>query len=85
MGGILWTIAVGFVVGVIAKLLHPGKENMGFIVTILLGIGGSFAAGMIGQALGWYRAGEGAGFIGSVVMAVALLFVYGKVRGGGEQ
>ncbi len=85
MGGILWTIAVGFAVGVIAKLLHPGKENMGFIVTILLGIGGSFAAGMIGQAMGWYRAGEGAGFIASVVMAVALLFVYGKVRGGGKR
>lgn len=85
MGGILWTIAVGFAVGVIAKLLHPGKENMGFIVTILLGIGGSLAAGMIGQAMGWYRAGEGAGFIASVVMAVALLFVYGKVRGGGER
>lgn len=80
--GIVWTIVVGFIVGVIAKLLHPGKENMGFIVTVLLGIGGSFAAGMIGQALGWYQAGEGAGFIASVVMAIVLLFVYGKVRGG---
>jgi uncharacterized membrane protein YeaQ/YmgE (transglycosylase-associated protein family) len=64
--GIVWTIVVGFVVGVIAKLLHPGKENMGFIATVLLGIGGSFLAGMLGQAMGWYRAGEGAGFIASV-------------------
>ena len=80
--GIIWTIVLGFVIGVIAKLLHPGKENMGFLVTILLGIAGSFAAGMVGQALGWYTAGEGAGFIASVVMAIVLLVVYGKIRGG---
>lgn len=80
--GIIWTIVLGFVIGVIAKLLHPGKENMGFLMTILLGIAGSFAAGMIGQALGWYRAGEGAGFIASVIMAILLLVVYGKIRGG---
>jgi uncharacterized membrane protein YeaQ/YmgE (transglycosylase-associated protein family) len=80
--GIIWTIVLGFVIGVIAKFLHPGKENMGFIVTILLGIVGSFAAGMLGQLLGWYRAGEGAGFIASVIMAVILLFVYGKLRAG---
>jgi uncharacterized membrane protein YeaQ/YmgE (transglycosylase-associated protein family) len=78
--GILWTIVLGFVIGVIAKLLHPGKENMGFIMTILLGIGGSFLAGVIGQALGWYQAGEGAGFIASVVVAILLLWAYGKVR-----
>jgi len=80
--GIIWTIVLGFVIGVIAKFLHPGKENMGFIVTILLGIAGSFLAGVIGQFLGWYQAGEGAGFIASVVVAILLLFVYGKVRGG---
>jgi uncharacterized membrane protein YeaQ/YmgE (transglycosylase-associated protein family) len=80
--GIIWTIVLGFVIGVIAKFLHPGKENMGFIVTILLGIAGSFAAGRLGQLLGWYRAGEGAGFIASVIMAVILLFVYGKLRAG---
>lgn len=78
--GILWTIVLGFVIGVIAKLLHPGKENMGFIMTVLLGIGGSFLAGVIGQALGWYQAGEGAGFIASVVVAILLLWAYGKVR-----
>lgn len=80
--GIVWTIVLGFVIGVIAKFLHPGKENMGFIVTILLGIAGSFLAGVIGQFLGWYQAGEGAGFIASVVVAILLLFIYGKVRGG---
>ncbi len=80
--GILWTIVLGFVIGVVAKLLHPGKENMGFIVTVLLGIGGSFLAGVIGQYFGWYQAGEGAGFIASVVVAIALLVIYGKVRGG---
>jgi uncharacterized membrane protein YeaQ/YmgE (transglycosylase-associated protein family) len=78
--GIFWTIVLGFVIGVIAKLLHPGKENMGFIMTVLLGIGGSFLAGVIGQALGWYQAGEGAGFIASVVVAILLLWAYGKVR-----
>jgi uncharacterized membrane protein YeaQ/YmgE (transglycosylase-associated protein family) len=84
MGGILWTIVLGFVIGVLARFLHPGKENMGFIVTILLGIAGSFLAGVIGQYLGWYQAGEGAGFIASVVVAILLLFIVGKVRGGGQ-
>jgi len=84
MGGIFWTIVLGFVIGVLAKFLHPGKENMGFIATILLGIAGSFLAGVIGQFLGWYQAGEGAGFIASVVVAILLLFIVGKVRGGGQ-
>ena len=82
--GIVWTIVLGFVIGVLAKFLHPGKENMGFIVTILLGIAGSFLAGVIGQYLGWYQAGEGAGFIASVVVAILLLFIVGKVRGSGQ-
>ncbi|MGB8516927.1 MAG: GlsB/YeaQ/YmgE family stress response membrane protein [Gallionella sp.] len=77
--GIIWTVIVGFAVGVIAKILHPGKENMGFIVTVLLGIAGSFCAGMLGQYLHWYKAGEGAGFIASVLMAIVLLVIYGKV------
>ncbi|PKO90094.1 MAG: GlsB/YeaQ/YmgE family stress response membrane protein [Betaproteobacteria bacterium HGW-Betaproteobacteria-12] len=78
--GIIWTIVLGLVIGVIAKLLHPGKENMGFIATILLGIAGSFLAGVIGQFLGWYRAGEGAGFIASVIVAILLLAIYGRIR-----
>ncbi len=78
--GIVWTILVGLVVGVIAKLLHPGKDNMGFIATVLLGIGGSFLAGILGQAMGWYQAGEGAGFVASVVVAIVLLVIYGRMR-----
>ncbi|MBK7135623.1 MAG: GlsB/YeaQ/YmgE family stress response membrane protein [Rhodocyclales bacterium] len=81
--GILWTIVLGLVIGIIAKFLHPGKENMGFLMTILLGIAGSFLAGVVGQFFGWYRAGEGAGFIASVVAAIVLLVIYGKVRGSG--
>jgi uncharacterized membrane protein YeaQ/YmgE (transglycosylase-associated protein family) len=83
--GIVWTIVLGFVIGVIAKLLHPGRDNMGFIATILLGIAGSFLAGVIGQYMGWYQAGQGAGFIASVIVAILLLVIYGRVRGGGSQ
>ena len=79
--GIIWTIVLGFIIGVIAKLVHPGRENMGFIMTILLGIAGSFLAGIIGQAIGWYRAGEGAGFIASVIVAIILLVIYGRIKG----
>ena len=79
--GIIWTIVLGFVIGVLAKILHPGKENMGFIMTVVLGIAGSFLAGVIGQFFGWYKAGEGAGFIASVVVAIILLVIYGRIRG----
>ena len=79
--GVIWTIVLGFVIGLIAKLVHPGKENMGFITTILLGIAGAFLAGIIGEAIGWYKAGEGAGFIASVIVAVILLVIYGKMKG----
>jgi uncharacterized membrane protein YeaQ/YmgE (transglycosylase-associated protein family) len=78
--GIIWTVVLGFVIGVLAKLIHPGKENMGFVWTVALGIGGALGAGVIGQFLGWYRAGEGAGFIASVIVAVILLVIYGKLR-----
>ncbi len=80
--GIVWTIILGLVIGIVAKLLHPGKENMGFVMTILLGIAGSFLAGVVGQFLGWYQAGEGAGFIASVIASIVLLVIYGKVRQG---
>jgi uncharacterized membrane protein YeaQ/YmgE (transglycosylase-associated protein family) len=80
--GIIWTIVLGFVIGVIAKFITPGKENMGFLMTIGVGIAGSLLAGVVGQFLGWYKAGEGAGFIASVIMAIVLLVIYGKIRAG---
>jgi uncharacterized membrane protein YeaQ/YmgE (transglycosylase-associated protein family) len=79
--GLIGTIAVGLIVGAIARFLLPGDQKMGWILTILLGIGGSMAAGFVGQALGWYRAGQGAGWIASVVGALVLLFVVQKLRG----
>ena len=78
MFGLLTAIIIGFVVGVIAKLIMPGKENMGFIVTTLLGIAGSIAATYAGQAVGWYEAGQGAGWIASIVGAFLLLWIYQK-------
>jgi uncharacterized membrane protein YeaQ/YmgE (transglycosylase-associated protein family) len=79
--GILWTIIIGLVVGLLAKFLHPGKENMGLIMTTLLGIGGSLLATYAGQAVGFYQAGQGAGFIGAVVGAVVILVIYGMIKG----
>ena len=73
---ILSTILVGLVVGVIAKLLMPGKDPGGFIVTILLGIAGAFIATYLGQALGWYKAGQAAGWIMSIIGAMILLLLY---------
>ena len=76
--GILWLIIIGFVAGIIAKFLHPGSnEPAGFILTTALGIAGAFVATYLGQALGWYRADEGAGLIGAVVGAVIVLAVWG--------
>lgn len=80
--GILWTIIIGFVAGVIAKFIMPGdNEPTGFILTAILGIVGAFVATFLGQALGWYRPGEGAGLIGAVVGAVIVLLVYGMLAG----
>jgi len=73
---ILWILLIGLVVGAIAKLLIPGKDRGGCIVTILLGIAGAVVASYLGQAVGWYRPGEPAGFIGSVVGAILLLLLY---------
>jgi uncharacterized membrane protein YeaQ/YmgE (transglycosylase-associated protein family) len=80
--GILWTIIIGFIAGVIAKFLMPGdNEPSGFILTAVLGIVGAFVATYLGQALGWYHPGEGAGLIGAVVGAIIVLFVYHLVAG----
>jgi uncharacterized membrane protein YeaQ/YmgE (transglycosylase-associated protein family) len=80
--GFIGTILVGLIVGALARFVMPGEQKMGWILTIVLGIGGSMAAGFIGQALGWYQAGDGAGWIASVLGAVLLLFVVQKVQGG---
>lgn len=78
--GIIWTIIIGFVAGVIAKFITPGNnEPSGFILTTILGIVGAFVASWLGQALGWYGPGEGAGLIGAVVGAIIVLVVWGMV------
>ena len=78
--GIIWTIVIGFVAGVIAKFIMPGSnEPSGFVLTTILGIVGAIVATYLGQALGWYRPGEGAGLIGAVVGAIVLLFVWGAI------
>ena len=73
---ILWTIIIGFLAGLVAKLITPGRDPGGFIITTLLGIVGAFVATYLGQAIGWYQAGQGAGFIGAVVGAVIVLAIY---------
>ena len=78
--GIVWTIALGFIIGLIAKALHPGRDGLGFLATVMLGVAGSLLAGVVGQAVGWYRAGEGAGFIASIVVSTILLAIYGRMR-----
>lgn len=78
--GILGTIVVGLIVGALARWIMPGEQKMGWILTILLGIGGSMLAGFVGGALGWYQPGEGAGWIASVVGAIVVLFVVQKLR-----
>jgi uncharacterized membrane protein YeaQ/YmgE (transglycosylase-associated protein family) len=78
--GIIWTIIIGFVAGVIAKFLMPGpNEPSGFVLTTILGIVGAFLATFLGQAIGWYSAGEGAGLIGAVIGAVIVLAIWGAV------
>ena len=78
--GIIWTIIIGLVAGIVAKFLMPGKnEPQGFVLTAILGIVGAFVASFLGQALGWYAPGEGAGLIGAIVGAVIVLFVWGMI------
>lgn len=78
--GIIWTIIIGFVAGVIAKFIMPGSnEPSGFVLTTILGIVGAIVASYLGRALGWYEPGEGAGLIGAVVGAIVVLFVWGAI------
>ena len=78
--GIIWTIIIGFIAGVIAKFVMPGpNEPQGFILTTILGVVGAIVATYLGQALGWYQPGEGAGFIGAVIGAIVVLLIWGVV------
>ena len=85
---LLWMIVVGLIVGAIAKLIMPGHDPGGIIITMLLGIGGSVVAGFIGRSIGWYTEGEPIGFIASVVGAIIILAIYrvivGRSAGGGS-
>lgn len=78
MGSLIYTAIIGLVVGAVAKFVMPGTQGGGILVTMLLGIVGSFVATFVGQAAGWYAPGASAGFIASVIGAVAVLWVYGK-------
>ena len=74
---IVWVVLVGFLAGLVARAVMPGEQKMGLILTTVLGIAGSVVAGYLGQAIGWYQAGQGAGFIGSIAGALILLFGFG--------
>jgi uncharacterized membrane protein YeaQ/YmgE (transglycosylase-associated protein family) len=80
--GFLWMIIIGLIVGALAKLIMPGRDPGGIIITILLGIAGSVVAGFIGRAVGWYTEGQPAGFIASIIGAIILLGIYRAFIGG---
>ena len=79
--GYVWMAIIGFIVGLIARAILPGTQSLGIILTAVLGIAGSFAAGFAGQALGWYTQGQPAGFLASIVGAIVLLFIVSKLKG----
>lgn len=79
-GGIIWTVFIGLVAGLLARALKPGNDKLSLLWTIVLGIAGALLAWFIGGAVGWYAPGEPAGFIASVVGAIVLLFLYGMLR-----
>jgi uncharacterized membrane protein YeaQ/YmgE (transglycosylase-associated protein family) len=81
MFALLWELLIGLVVGAVAKLLMPGKDPGGIFITMAIGIAGSIGATFIGQAIGWYKQGQSAGFIMSVVGAVLLLWIYRMIKG----
>lgn len=79
MGHLLWTVLIGFVAGIIAKMLTPGAGPSGFIWTAVLGVGGAVLSTWLGQTMGWYKSGDAASFIGAVVGAIVLLLVYNVI------
>jgi uncharacterized membrane protein YeaQ/YmgE (transglycosylase-associated protein family) len=78
---IVWAILIGFIVGLVAKFLMPGRDPGGFFITAILGIVGALVATFLGQAMGLYAAGQAAGFIASVIGALVVLFIYHMIRG----
>ncbi|MGH8030860.1 MAG: GlsB/YeaQ/YmgE family stress response membrane protein [Luteimonas sp.] len=76
----LYIILIGFIVGALARLLKPGRDSMGIILTTLLGIAGAATAGWVGQRIGWYAAGEPAGFIGALIGAIVILIIVSLFR-----
>ncbi len=78
--GIIWTILIGLVVGLLARMLKPGNDGMGLILTTVVGVGGALAATFIGGALGWYEPGESAGFIGALIGAILILVLVSFIR-----
>jgi uncharacterized membrane protein YeaQ/YmgE (transglycosylase-associated protein family) len=85
VSAIIWIVAIGFVAGVIARFLSPGPNKpTGFVLTVALGIAGSFLATFIGQAIGWYRPDQGAGFVMATIGACAVLFIWNRLVAGGS-
>ena len=80
MGSLIWTIVIGFVVGLVARALKPGNDSLGIVMTSILGIVGAYATSFIGKTMGWYAEGEAAGFIAAVIGAVVLLFIVGMIK-----
>jgi uncharacterized membrane protein YeaQ/YmgE (transglycosylase-associated protein family) len=78
-GGIIWTILIGFVAGLLARALKPGNDKLNLLWTIVLGVGGALLAFFVGKAIGWYGPGEPAGFIASIIGAIILLVIYGAM------
>ena len=78
--GIIGTIVIGFVAGLVARMLHPGDDKLGFWMTAILGVAGSALASLLGHFVGWYKSGDGAGFIASVIGAIILLVIYSRVK-----
>ena len=81
MLSVLWELIIGLVIGAVAKFFMPGKDPSGIWITMIIGIAGSILATYVGQAIGWYRAGQGAGFMMSVVGAILLLIIFRVIRG----
>ena len=80
MTSLIWTIVIGFIVGLVARAVKPGDDKLGIVMTTVLGIAGAFAASFLGKSMGWYADGEPAGFIAAVIGAVVLLFLYGLIK-----